>query len=392
MNELMKAAGERDALSAFNLAHGTPRPPPSWAQEWLEGTRKSGTKQLTIPSMREKKAFEPLSMAALGLGAKAFLATAAGKALLGAGTGAGLHVGSNLLQKAITRFRPDLAQKQFASGLAHGMSGRKLHPVQQSAIRLVAGPEYLAQYDMGQAAAKQMVGLSPEKQQAYLRHAGTALKETKHISKAPIVDSIPGGIDSYQAKDHGFVHKHLLKTVPADAKTPTWQKAVVPVAAMGAAAMNPAAALHWGPQLAVNAIRDRVSKSSLGRKFMANELAQGARGKEISPLRKRMTDLFISPAANAPREIGLAAHKEYADIQGRANNWLADRGHGPAPFPEAKKIVDYAEGVAGRMGKKTPPSAPAAGPESGGNLGRALMLGGGLYALRNRLQDDQPTQ
>jgi hypothetical protein len=48
-----KAAGEAAALNAFGLAHGTPLPPPSWAQQWLEAPSRKGTKKVTIPSMSQ---------------------------------------------------------------------------------------------------------------------------------------------------------------------------------------------------------------------------------------------------------------------------------------------------------------------------------------------------
>lgn len=53
MSEVAKAAGEADALSAFGLAHGTPLPPPSWAQTWLDEKHRTGTKKVTIPSMSQ---------------------------------------------------------------------------------------------------------------------------------------------------------------------------------------------------------------------------------------------------------------------------------------------------------------------------------------------------
>lgn len=53
MLRLAKAAGEADALSAFGMAHGTPLPPPSWAQRWLDEKSKNGTKRVTIPSMSQ---------------------------------------------------------------------------------------------------------------------------------------------------------------------------------------------------------------------------------------------------------------------------------------------------------------------------------------------------
>jgi len=53
MLRLAKAAGEADALSSFGLAHGTPLPPPSWAQRWLGESSKNGTKKVTIPSMSQ---------------------------------------------------------------------------------------------------------------------------------------------------------------------------------------------------------------------------------------------------------------------------------------------------------------------------------------------------
>lgn len=54
MKDQAKAAGEADALSAFGLAHGTPQPPPSWAQRWLEDKPRNGSKKVTIPSMSQE--------------------------------------------------------------------------------------------------------------------------------------------------------------------------------------------------------------------------------------------------------------------------------------------------------------------------------------------------
>lgn len=387
MNEYYsKLAGEEDALSAFGLVHGTPRPPPTWAQGWLETARKNGTKNLTIPSMREKKAFEPISMAALGLGAKALLGGLAGKAAIGAGTGLGLHMGSNLLQKGLRRWAPGLGQRQFASGLAHGLEGKKMHPIMDAAIRYGAGPEYLAQYGMGQLASKQVAGMSPAQRDAYLHQAGSMLGETKHLAKAPIIGDMPGGIAAYRKGDQRWFHK-LMPTVAQGAKTPWWQKAVVPAMAAGATALNPAAALHWGPQLAVNTIRDRISKSFRGKKFMANELAQGARGVPVSAARKHLTDLLLSPAVNAPRDIGLAANKEYGDWHNRINQWAAEHGHGPVPLPGAGQVTDFAEGVYDRLKTKPLPDVPP--PGSSGALGKMMLAGGGLYALNKATQRDE---
>jgi hypothetical protein len=155
MNEYYgKLAGEQDALSSFGLAHGTPRPPPTWAQGWLDTTRKNGTKNLTIPSMREKRAFDPLTLGALGMGAKAMLPWL-GKAALG---GAASHVGGNIIQKGLRKIMPQLAQRQMASGITHGLENKTMHPVMQRLLSRGLGPEYLAPYQTGQAISKQVAG------------------------------------------------------------------------------------------------------------------------------------------------------------------------------------------------------------------------------------------
>lgn len=366
MNELMKAAGERDALSAFNLAHGTPRPPPSWAQEWLEGTRKSGTKHLTIPSMREKKAF-------------------LGSLLLGGG----LHLGANLGQKILrkTNLGKRIEQSQFASGLRHGFEGKQLHPATDKVMRFGLGPEALAHYEAGQAAAKELVAIAPENRAAALKRMGGMLGETEHLSKAPMIRSAPGGIERFLKGEKGFMDKHLT-AVPQGQQVPLHERLVAP--ALGAATLF--AAPHAAIQLGVNKGRDFLAKK-FGPAWTAKELAAGARGQTISPLRRAATDYVISPAANDPRDIGLAAHKEYQGAQQGINKYLIDRGHKPVNLPGPDAIVDYAEGVGERLKKRpTPTQAPTAAPANRGGLGTALMLGGGLYTLRNRLQDDPATQ
>lgn len=47
--------GQEEALSAFGLKHGTPKPPPSWAQEWQGSDVPRVGKRVKIPSMQQVK-------------------------------------------------------------------------------------------------------------------------------------------------------------------------------------------------------------------------------------------------------------------------------------------------------------------------------------------------
>lgn len=368
MNEYYsKLAGEEDALSTFGLAHGTPRPPPLWAQEWLESARKNGTKNLTIPSMREKKAFfDPMTLA----------------------LGGALHVGSNLAQKIIrkTAWGKRLEQSQFASGLRHGVDGKQLHPVTEKVLRFGLGPEALAPYEAGHATAKQIQHLPPDQWETALRHGGSALGETKHLSGAPLIRAAPGGIERFLKGEQGFMEKHLT-SIPKGQKVPLRERLIAP--ALGAATIF--GAPHAAAQIFVNKGRDYLAKK-FGPRWTAKEIAAGARGQEIGPVRRALTDYVVSPAANDPRDIGLAAHREYQDAQKGVNKFLADRGHGPIPLPGADAAVNYAEGVAERLKKKPPtPAAAAPAPEQthSGALTGALLAGGGMYALHNRDREEE---
>jgi hypothetical protein len=393
MNEYYsKLAGEEDALSSFGLAHGTPRPPPSWAQGWLEGARKNGTKNLTIPSMREKKAFDPITLGALGMGAKAVGGAVLpwlGKAAIG---GAASHFGGNVLQKLLRKYQPQLAQRQMASGITHGLEGKQMHPVLQRMVSSGLGPEYLAPYQTGHAIAHQTGGMSPEQRAAFLRAGTNTLKETQHLSKAPILEAIPGAVDAAGSKKPGFWHR-FMPTAKAGVKfeeLPAWQRAIPTAVGAPIALLEPGLAGH----VAINKIREQVAHSDTGRKFMADQLAEGARGKELPTWKRRGLEYAISPAATDPRNIGLAAHKEYQDAQKGVNKVLMDRGHGPVQLPGADDVVNYAEGVANRLKKPAPAPAPAPvpGPQqdpgTGGALTGALLAGGGLYALNNRSREE----
>jgi hypothetical protein len=318
--------------------------------------------------MKEKKAFfDPLTLA----------------------IGGGLHVGANIGQKILRRTNVGkrMEQSQFASGLAHSLQGKKLHPATENVMRYGLGPESLAHYEAGHAVGKQLAGLSPDKRAAALRQMGSALGESSHMVGAPMFRSMPGGIERFLKGQPGWMERNLT-AVPATGETPLHQRLIAP--ALGVAAV--AAAPHTAPQFIVNALRDRILKSRVGRSFAIKELAQGARGKTVSPLRRGLTDLFLSPAANDPRDIGLAANKEYGDIQRKVNEMAAARGHGPVPLPGAEQIADFAENVHARLNKKPSASAIPAAPipkDTGSGLTNALLAGGGLYALHNRLQDDE---
>jgi len=386
MNEYYsKLAGEDDALSAFGLAHGTPRPPPTWAQDWLESARKNGTKNLTIPSMREKRAFDPLTVGALGLGAKAVLPWL-GKAAIG---GAVSHVGGNLIQKGLRRWAPGLSQRQMASGITHGLENKTMHPVLQRLISRGLGAEYLAPYHTGQAISKQIAGMPAGQREAYLHHASNIIGESKHMSKAPIAGAIPAALETSGKKPAGWFHR-MLPTAAAGTEfkdLPLWQRAIPTAMGVPAALVDPSIAGH----VAINKIRESVGHSDTGKAFLANELAQGARGKELPGWQKHLMELGLSPATTDPRNIGLAANKEYGDMHNRVNQWAAEHGHGPVSLPGAGQVTDFAEGVYNRLKTKPLPDVPppAASPENNGNLGRLLLAGGGLYALNKATQPDE---
>jgi hypothetical protein len=388
MNEYYgKLAGEQDALSSFGLAHGTPRPPPTWAQGWLDTTRKNGTKNLTIPSMREKRAFDPLTLGALGMGAKAMLPWL-GKAALG---GAASHVGGNIIQKGLRKMMPQLAQRQMASGITHGLENKTMHPVMQRLLSRGLGPEYLAPYQTGQAISKQVAGMPAAKREAYLRQASGVIGESKHMSKAPIAGAIPGAVETAGKKPSGFWHR-LIPTAAAGTKfedLPRWQRAIPTAVGLPLTIAEPGLAGH----VAINKIREHIGHSDTGRSFMANELAQGARGKELPGWKKNLMEFGLSPATTDPRNIGLAANKEYGDWHGRVNQWAAEHGHGPVPLPGAGQVADFAEGIHNRLKAKQPPPANSPSPEapapSHGVLGKALLAGGGMYALNKAIQPDE---
>lgn len=361
-----KRAGEEAALSAFGVSHGTPKPPPTWAQDWLKEKRKTGTQNLTIPSMSEKRA-----LLGGGVGEAALL-------------GGGLHLGANVVQKLLRRFRPQTGMRNFSTGLSHGLSGQKLHPGVEHVLRYGAGPESLVNYEMGKQLAEQVKHLPPVKQRQYLQQIAQHVGESEHVAKEPVVRSAIGGIEHFLKGDNSG----LLGKFPqvAEGAKPTMGQRIIGPAAIAA---TTAAVPHAGIQFGWNAIRNLLAKK-VGPTVAAKQLAAGAKGHTMHPALQGALDYAVSPSINDPRRLGLALNKEYEGLRKGVGGFTARKNLPNVPMPDPENLVDFASRVHQRNQAAKPPTAAAPAPQgTRGMMTKALLGGGALLAARNALKPDE---
>jgi hypothetical protein len=221
--------------------------------------------------------------------------------------GAVSHVGSNILTKALHGPLAGARARGMATGIQHGLSGAP-RSAKSHWIEKWLGPEHTMAEETGGLLGGELRQLPVGTRYRTLK------KLRKSVAMAPELKHTPVFEDVVPA-----INRTLSTPLPAAGPV---QKAnrlsqYSPYLGVPAAAvLEPGLLAHMG----VNQLRSSIAKSSIGRRFMGNQAKAGfgetpvgqgimaaISGEPVAPMsraKELATDVFLSPAALAPRRIG----------------------------------------------------------------------------------------
>jgi hypothetical protein len=252
----------------------------------------------------------------LGLDKKAFVDAGLANEVMGfALGGAALHVGqniaSNLFMKSQTG-RKALASMSRA-GFQHGMQDKKMAHGLFRALTYGAGPEFTADYQIANRIGRQAAKViqTPEisaaanqfsKVPAIVAQHPEEVKALRNFTKKITVTDVAHR--AVTGDTNKFIDKLLgkIKTVPFESKPSVLQNITHGAIGAAAAIASPEAAA----QLGVNALRQGIGTSSLGRKFLKHQIEKGMNIGAGSKTLNWAKRLMLSPRAAEARELGAA--------------------------------------------------------------------------------------
>jgi 2'-5' RNA ligase len=261
------------------------------------------------------------------------------------GTGTAMHVGQNLVSGAFIKSKS--GQRALASmaraGWEHGLKGQKLGPTLSRALTYGIGPETTADYRIANRlgySAKRILSHNPEERKQIFDRLSSLAKrrgqpETRqflelakqhlgqgkfniapeNIRKAVAIGKqIPGIQQVYNATtgntsklvDRAMSH---ARTVPINQPVSKLTNLVHATAATAGTVVSP----EIGIQLGVNALRNTVATSQVGKKFMQKSFARGLAG-DVSKTKTMMMRTFISPRAGEIAEAGSKVREAMSNI------------------------------------------------------------------------------
>jgi len=241
---------------------------------------------------------------------------------------AGGHLGTNragLVAHHASNIAEVLAHKGWNTGLLE----QGLNPDRAQALKAMFGPEALIPYELANEAAKKLVTKFPNPVER-----ATAIREALHQYQATgLTNHAPGVGHLMSAMEHDL--KGTTPTLSAKGRLASWySKAVdkltnhvrtgfetpsqsVGNAFLGAAPLAPMlaadTALTGSPLGALghfgwNATRNIAGNTSLGEKFVGEQLAKGLRGDVPGKFQTALFNYGLSPAVLEPRMLGKAIH------------------------------------------------------------------------------------
>lgn len=374
-----------DPLAQFKLKLNKSHPPETWAHG-LDALK------VTKPSMTSEKVafFDPVSLATSLAG----------------------HVVPNwgYMGYRNSRWGKNTEENQMALGIQHALQGRTIEPGFREYLQNHMGPEFLASYEAGHQLGNVAGGRNELERMARMKTVGSVLEGLPHLSKAPIARSAPAAIQRVLegSGGKGLDLWRFLPTSEVGAKRGLLSRVLPTVATAGTAAAALASGNPWVAHgalgtLGSNAVRRLMTykppgfSQSPAEWFTARSLKSGFTdqapttmfGRAGRALKNFTMGSLVSPAAGDPHAIGQAMGKDYDAVIAPKINAAANKmGFKGNVAPSRSAVANFADNVHKRVlaGKATPAAAPAQGM---GGLGKALLLGGGLYALNQAMNPPQ---
>lgn len=225
-------------------------------------------------------------------------------------TGIALHLGANTAMKALKSSSTGhkLEAAMIAKGIQNGIKGRNISHTARQVATFGIGPEALVPHDLGRMVGEKMQGMSPSRRRRVMKVLRRRLASEPEILKAPNGMASLSALNQVLGDSARPVtwHQRLVNKLPtaaSNAKLTLRQKALGPALGAAAFAASPG---HAGVHMGINAAREGLGNSSLGKSFLQKQLNAGLSGKKIHPFAGAATDLLVSPSALDTRRMGLA--------------------------------------------------------------------------------------
>ena len=222
-------------------------------------------------------------------------------------TALAFHVIPNIFMKIIksTRFGHKVLTALFSAGIEIGRVNKEFNKGFKLFLKYGLGPETLVDYELGLKIGKQISALSFEEQEAYIE----AFKETiienfltmseedkEQVEKTPYVNTII----SYAKGDvNKTIESFIIKTskpVGKEFKYVVMNLLILTVFTI----IEP----HILFQPIVSFTREKVAKSSFGKRVLKNNFIKGIRGETVNKAKGLIVDLLISPSVLDTMKVG----------------------------------------------------------------------------------------
>ena len=252
-----------------------------------------------------------------------------------------LHLGANATWKTLgkTGIGQRMMNSQMASGLVHGIQGKKINPIAANIANYGLGPESMVPYSAGRGIGEQISGMSGPKRFKYLKKLRKNMAMAgPDLQHAPVAHHVVPAINRVLGGETGFMEK--IPTVASSAPQTTGQKLISGGLGVAAGVAAPESLAHMG----INIARQNLATSRLGKNFMRDQFIDGLENRPMSQLKKTVTDYGLSPAALNTRRIGDAVRETALNPQyARPLRSLVGQGMG-TPF--GVKLQQSAPGYA----------------------------------------------
>jgi hypothetical protein len=227
------------------------------------------------------------------------------------------HVAVNALGRA-AHHQSNLSEVLAHKGLQHGLLDAVVNPGAMRTMKSVMGPESATAYEAAHAVGRRLAQMKPQERQAAIDAAASAKSTSApilgHIQKA-MAHEKAGTTPSFKgegvaAKMYGGAADLLTNIVnkPFDTGLQRVVKTVsgaAPLAALTAA--EPVGMLsHAG----INAVREGVSRSATGKKFIQQSFKAGLGGHKLPQSVETTLDYAVSPALLDPYRSGRTLRAE----------------------------------------------------------------------------------